>query len=66
MRDYETLCQIITQWNANRLDLFVLTLPNEVSQSNSFLGIKLGTMQVQAFAKRRDQKVLGPIPIPGY
>ena len=28
--DYETLCQIITQWNANRLDLFALSLPNEV------------------------------------
>jgi hypothetical protein len=30
MRDYDTLCQIISQWNANRLDLFALTLPNEV------------------------------------
>lgn len=30
MRDYEALTQIITQWNANRLDLFALSLPNEV------------------------------------
>ena len=30
MRDYEVLCQIVSQWNANRLDLFALTLPNEV------------------------------------
>jgi len=29
-QDYETLCQIISQWNANRLDLFALSLPNEV------------------------------------
>lgn len=33
MRDYETLCQIIQQWNANRLDLFALTLPNEVREN---------------------------------
>lgn len=30
MQDLDTLCQIISQWNANRLDLFALTLPNEV------------------------------------
>ena len=30
MRDYEALTQIITQWNATRLDLFALSLPNEV------------------------------------
>ena len=30
MRDYDTLCQIIQQWNNNRLDLFALSLPNEV------------------------------------
>lgn len=29
MQDYEALCQIINQWNANRLDLFALSLPNE-------------------------------------
>lgn len=29
-QDYEALCHIINQWNANRLDLFALTLPNEV------------------------------------
>merc|ERR1711909_199296 len=29
MRDFEALKQIITQWNANRLDLFELSLPNE-------------------------------------
>ena len=29
-QDYETLCQIISQWNANRLDLFALSIPNEV------------------------------------
>ena len=29
-KDYETLCHIINQWNANRLDLFALSLPNEV------------------------------------
>ena len=33
MRDYEVLCQIISQWNANRLDLFALTLPNEVGRN---------------------------------
>lgn len=32
LQDFETLCQIITQWNANRLDLFALSLPNEVSR----------------------------------
>ena len=32
MQDLDTLCQIISQWNANRLDLFALTLPNEVGQ----------------------------------
>lgn len=30
MQDYETLTQIINQWNANRLDLFALSLPNQV------------------------------------
>jgi hypothetical protein len=30
-QDYEALVNIIKQWNANRLDLFALTLPNEVS-----------------------------------
>ena len=30
MRDHHALSQIITQWNANRLDLFALSLPNEV------------------------------------
>ena len=29
-QDYEALVSIIKQWNANRLDLFALTLPNEV------------------------------------
>ena len=29
-QDYEALVNIIKQWNANRLDLFALTLPNEV------------------------------------
>ena len=29
-QDYEALVAIIKQWNANRLDLFALTLPNEV------------------------------------
>ena len=29
-QDFEALCHIINQWNANRLDLFALTLPNEV------------------------------------
>ena len=38
MRDYEVLCQIISQWNANRLDLFALTLANEVGR-NSLLFI---------------------------
>lgn len=30
MADLETLRHIISQWNANRLDLFELSLPNEV------------------------------------
>merc|ERR1712002_563182 len=29
LHDLETLRHIITQWNANRLDLFELSLPNE-------------------------------------
>merc|ERR1719225_1480374 len=29
-QDYEALVGIIKQWNANRLDLFALTLPNEL------------------------------------
>merc|ERR1712088_765429 len=29
-QDYEALVNIIKQWNANRLDLFALTLPNEM------------------------------------
>ncbi|TRY77377.1 hypothetical protein TCAL_03845 [Tigriopus californicus] len=37
MHDYETLCQIITQWNANRLDLFALTLPNEELEFNGVM-----------------------------
>merc|ERR1712186_296319 len=28
-KDFETPCQIINAWNANRLDLFALSLPNE-------------------------------------
>ena len=32
LHDLETLRHIITQWNANRLDLFELSLPNEVGQ----------------------------------
>ena len=30
LADLETLRHIISQWNANRLDLFELSLPNEV------------------------------------
>lgn len=30
MQDLETLRHIISQWNANRLDLFELSMPNEV------------------------------------
>ena len=32
-KDFETLCQIINAWNANRLDLFALSLPNEVGMT---------------------------------
>ncbi len=32
-QDFEDLCRIINQWNANRLDLFALTLPNEVRKN---------------------------------
>ena len=31
--DLDTLRHIIAQWNANRLDLFELSLPNEVRQN---------------------------------
>jgi hypothetical protein len=31
--DVEALRHVITQWNANRLDLFALSMPNEVSAS---------------------------------
>jgi hypothetical protein len=41
MRDYEALTQIITQWNANRLDLFALSLPNEV-RNKSTPGLEMG------------------------
>ena len=34
-QDYEALVSIIKQWNANRLDLFALTLPNEVGDEIS-------------------------------
>ena len=36
-QDYEALVSIIKQWNANRLDLFALTLPNEVGQILQFI-----------------------------
>ena len=39
-QDYEALVSIIKQWNANRLDLFALTLPNEVGQVLHFMGCK--------------------------
>ena len=42
MRDYEVLCQIISQWNANRLDLFALTLPNEVGRNPLYLILTSG------------------------
>ena len=35
-KDFETLCQIINAWNANRLDLFALSLPNEVGMTIFF------------------------------
>ena len=35
--DYEALCHIINQWNANRLDLFALSLPNEVGTTTFLL-----------------------------
>ena len=38
--DYEALCHIINQWNANRLDLFALSLPNEVG-TQFFFFIKI-------------------------
>ena len=34
-QDFEALCHIINQWNANRLDLFALTLPNEVGHQHT-------------------------------
>ena len=34
-RDREALRHIITQWNANRLDLFSLSEPNEVAPTRS-------------------------------
>jgi hypothetical protein len=33
MQEREALRQVIQQWNANRLDLFELTEPNEVSHT---------------------------------
>ena len=36
-QDYEALVSIIRQWNANRLDLFALTLPNEVRDRRHLL-----------------------------
>ena len=35
-QDYEALCHIINQWNANRLDLFALSLPNEVGTTTFY------------------------------
>ena len=39
-KDFETLCQIINAWNANRLDLFALSLPNEVGMTIFFSNSK--------------------------
>jgi hypothetical protein len=39
-KDYETLCHIINQWNANRLDLFALSLPNEVRADGGHISHK--------------------------
>ena len=39
-KDFETLCQIINAWNANRLDLFALSLPNEVGMTIFFQILK--------------------------
>ena len=39
-KDFETLCQIINAWNANRLDLFALSLPNEVGMMIFFSNSK--------------------------
>lgn len=33
----EALRNVIAQWNANRLDLFELSEPNEVSRKNNVL-----------------------------
>lgn len=41
-RDYEALSQIIKQWNANRLDLFALSLPNEVSLFSRHKNVRRG------------------------
>ena len=47
MADLETLRHIISQWNANRLDLFELSLPNEVGihtppPSENFFSLRKG------------------------
>ena len=34
-QDLEHLKQIIMQWNANRLDLFELSMPNEVRKQKN-------------------------------
>ena len=41
-QDYEALVSIIKQWNANRLDLFALTLPNEVRDRHLLLFLQEG------------------------
>ena len=45
-QDYEALVSIIKQWNANRLDLFALTLPNEVRDRRHILLLQKGLVSL--------------------
>ena len=59
MRDYEVLSQIISQWNANRLDLFALTLPNEVRFHFRHMEIILSTLNLTFLRKGTHHSGLG-------
>ena len=49
-KDFETLCQIINAWNANRLDLFALSLPNEVGLKFFFLNCMFCSKKVNTLS----------------
>ena len=49
-RDREALKHIIGQWNANRLDLFSLSEPNEVSKPTAFTPVSCPPFLTSVFS----------------